>query len=97
LKNARGADLCDREDREVVSLVMIDGRPALMAEVKAGDDTLANAFWDFGCYFPRTPNLQIVPELKRSKEKKGVAMVSAHVFLSKLTLSQIIKKMGFAS
>jgi uncharacterized protein len=78
--------LRDRDGNELDFLAMIDGRPALLAEVKTGDDNFAKAFWRFGRYFPKTPKVQIVQGLKRPKEKEGISMVPAHEFLAGLTL-----------
>ena len=79
--------LRDRDGNEVDFLVMIDGRPVLLAEVKTGDDTFAKAFWRFGRYFPQTPKVQVVLDLKRPKEKEGISMVPANEFLADLKLA----------
>jgi uncharacterized protein len=79
--------LRDRDGNEIDFLAMIDGRPALLVEVKTGDDTFTKAFWRFGGYFPKTPKVQVVLDLKRPREKEGISMVSAHEFLSNLTLT----------
>jgi uncharacterized protein len=79
--------LRDRDGNELDFLAMIDGRPVLLAEVKTGDDTFAKAFWRFGRYFPKTPKVQVVLDLKRPKEKEGISMVPAHDFLAGLTLT----------
>lgn len=78
--------LRDRDGNEIDFLAMIDGRPVLMAEAKTGDDTFAKAFWRFDRYFPKTPKVQVVQGLKRSKEKEGISMIPAHDFLAGLTL-----------
>ncbi len=79
--------LRDRDGNELDFLAMIDGRPALLVEVKTGDDTFAKAFWRFSRYFPKTPKVQVVHDLKRPKEKEGISMVPAHEFLARLTLT----------
>ena len=79
--------LRDRDGNEIDFLAMIDGRPALLAEVKTGDDTFAKAFWRFGRYFPKISKVQIVLDLKRHKEKEGISMIPAHEFLAGLTLT----------
>lgn len=78
--------LRDRDGNEIDFLAMIDGWPVLMAEAKTGDDTFAKAFWRFDRYFPKTPKVQVVQGLKRSKEKEGISMIPAHDFLAGLTL-----------
>jgi predicted AAA+ superfamily ATPase len=79
--------LRDRDGNEVDFLALIDGKPVLMVEGKTGDDAFAKALWHFGRYFPQTPKIQAVLELKRSKEKDGVSMVPAHEFLATVTIS----------
>ena len=79
--------LRDRDGNEVDFLAFVDGRPVLMVEGKAGDETFAKALWHFGRYFPQTSKVQAVLGLKRAKEKDGVSMIPAHEFLAKLTLS----------
>ncbi len=79
--------LRDRDGNELDFLAVIDGRPVLIVEVKTGDDTFSKAFWRFGRYFPKTPKVQVVLDLKRAKEKEGISMVPAHEFLAGLTLT----------
>lgn len=78
--------LRDRDGHEVDFLVLVDRKPVILAEVKASDDTFAKALWHFGRHMPTTRKVQIVLDLKRAREKEGVSMLSAHVFLAGLTL-----------
>ena len=78
--------LRDRDSHEVDFLVLVDRKPVILAEVKASDDTFAKALWHFGRHMPTTRKVQIVLDLKRAREKEGVSMLSAHVFLAGLTL-----------
>jgi len=78
--------LRDRDGHEVDFLIMVDRKPVLLAEVKAAEDTFAKALWHFGRYLPSTRKAQIVLGLKRAREKEEVSMLSAHDFLSGLTL-----------
>jgi hypothetical protein len=78
--------LRDRDGREVDFLVLADRKPVIMAEVKASDDNFAQALWHFGGSLPDVRKVQIVLDLKRTREKDGVSMISAHEFLAELTL-----------
>lgn len=73
--------LRDKEKRETDFLAVIDGRPSLMVEVKAGDDSFDRSLFHFQRFLPGTRALQIVPGLKRKKQSGRVEMVAAHEFL----------------
>ena len=76
--------LRDKERREVDFLALIDGRPVLMAEVKAGDDSFERSLFHFRRYFPTIRAVQAVLGLKRRKSSEGVEMTAVHEFLDEL-------------
>lgn len=76
--------LRDREKREVDFLAVIDGRPVLMVEVKAGDDSFEKSLFRFRKYLPDTRAVQVVLGLKRIKNSRDVEMMAVHDFLEKL-------------
>lgn len=83
----RRAALCflrDKEKREVDFLVTIDGRPRQLVEVKLADDTFAPALSHFLKFLPGTEALQVVRELKRTKEdpRRTLRMVRAADYLA---------------
>ena len=79
--------LKDKEKNEVDFLTVIDGRPTLMLEVKAGDDSFSRALFRFRGFLPKTKALQVVFELKQKKSSSGVKMLPVHEFLAGLDLS----------
>ena len=76
--------LRDKEKREVDFLAVVDGRPVLMAEVKAGDDVFDKSLFRFRRYLPGVRAVQAVLGLKRAKNSEGVEMTAAHEFLAEL-------------
>ena len=78
--------LRDKEKNEVDFLAVIDGRPVLMVEVKAGDDSFSKALFRFQDALPGVPAVQAVYGLERRKNRAGVEMVSAQDFLAGLSL-----------
>ena len=75
--------LRDREKREVDFLAVIDGSPALMVEVKAGDDNFEKSLLHFRRFLPGVRTVQLVFGLRKAKSSEGVEMISAYEFLSK--------------
>jgi predicted AAA+ superfamily ATPase len=76
--------LRDKEKREVDFLVVMDGRPTLMVEVKAGEDVFERSLFHFGRYLPGVRAVQVVLGLRRKKSRDGIDMIPAHEFLSEL-------------
>jgi len=76
--------LRDKEKNEVDFLAVIDGRPVLMAEVKASDDSFAPSLFRFKRSVSGAKAVQIVHGLGRKKERDGVVMLAAHEFLADL-------------
>ena len=74
--------LRDKEKNEVDFLCLLDGQPALMAEVKAGDDSFAKPLFRFREFLGPVRAVQIVMGLGRKKSRDGVGMIAAHEFLS---------------
>jgi len=79
--------LRDREKREVDFLVVIDGEPALMVEVKSSGDSFSRSLFHFRRFIPPVPTFQVVKGLRRSRSRDSVRMVSAASFLASLDLS----------
>jgi len=75
----------DKEKREVDFLAVVNHRPVLMVEVKAGDDSFARPLFHFRNALPGTRAVQVVHGLDRTKEKDGVEMRPAAEFLAALT------------
>jgi len=83
----RKVSLCylrDKEKREVDFLVIIDGRPVLMVEAKAGDDSFEKSLFHFRRYLRGVRTVQAVLGLKRVRNSGGVEMIAVHEFLEKL-------------
>lgn len=76
--------LRDKEKNEVDFLAVIDGRPVLMAEVKASDDSFAPSLFRFKRAVSGAKTVQIVHGLARKKNRDGVDMLAAHDFLADL-------------
>lgn len=74
--------LRDKEKREVDFLCAIDGRPVLIAEVKAGDDSFAKPLFRFRESLGGVRAVQVVMGLARKKSRDGIEMIAAHEFLS---------------
>ena len=82
--------LRDKEGREIDFLVVIDGRPALMIEVKWADDSLSRNFAVFFRYLPDTPGIQLVGKLDRGKSfESGAGIVKAASWLAELDLESL--------
>jgi len=78
--------LRDKSNHEVDFLVVIDGKPTLMAEVKAGDDSFSKSLFRFSSYLEGTRSVQVVYHLTRKKSSRGVKMLPVHEFLADLNL-----------
>ena len=76
----------DKEKNEVDFLAVVDGRPVLMIEVKAGEDNFSKALFRFRDALPGVRAVQAVHGLERRKNHSGVEMVSVHDFLAELNL-----------
>lgn len=79
--------LRDKEKREVDFLAIIDNKPVMMIEVKAGDDTFSSALFRFSGFLGNPHTVQVVHDLKREKNKKNVEMLPSHEFLRDFQLS----------
>ena len=73
--------LRDKEKREVDFLVVIDGKPVMMIEVKEGDDSFSAALFRFHGYLKSAFPVQIVYNLKHRKSNGPAKMVSVVDFL----------------
>ena len=73
--------LRDKEKREVDFLVVIDGRPVMMIEVKEGDDSFSAALFRFHGYLKSAFPMQIVYNLKHRKSNGPAKMVPVVDFL----------------
>ncbi|MDH7511345.1 MAG: ATP-binding protein [Clostridiales bacterium] len=80
--------LRDKEKREVDFLATIDGRPVLMVEAKAAEDSFEKSLFHFRRFLPDVRAVQVVFGLRRRKSSKGVEMVAAHEFLEKLKFTR---------
>lgn len=79
-----------KDGREIDFLVLIDGKPRLMIEVKWADDDAAKSFAWFQRSFARpVPQVQLVAELRRRRETPtGVQITPADVWLEDLSLTE---------
>ncbi|MEI8182871.1 MAG: ATP-binding protein [Desulfomonile sp.] len=83
--------LRDKEGREIDFLVVIDGRPALMIEVKWTDASLSRNFAIFSKYLSHTPGVQLVGRLDREKSfTSGTRIVKAAPWLTELDLAKYV-------
>lgn len=80
--------LRDREKREVDFLVLIDNKPSLMVEVKAGDDSFTKPLLHFHGVLKDTEAVQIVHDLKRKKSTGLVNMLPLAEFLAEIDLAK---------
>ena len=80
--------LRDKEKNEVDFLTVVDGRPTLMVEVKAGDDSFSKSLFRFQGFLPDLKSVQVVYNLDRKKSSRNVRMLSADEFLAELDLSR---------
>ncbi len=78
--------LRDREKNEVDFLTIIDGKPALMVEVKVSDDNFSKSLYRFHNFLKDAKPVQIVYALKRRKSTKGMEMLPVHEFLADFKL-----------
>jgi hypothetical protein len=78
--------LRDKEKREVDFMVVLDHKPAMLVEVKAGDDVFAKSLFRFHSIFKEAKAFQVVYDLKKSKSKDNINMLPAHEFLSQLQI-----------
>jgi len=78
--------LRDKEKNEVDFLTIVDGKPTLMVEVKAGDDSFSPPLFRFGARVPQAKLYQVVHDLRRRKSSGVVQMLSAHDFLNEFEL-----------
>lgn len=79
--------LRDREGREVDFLAVMDERPVLMVEVKAGHDSFARPLFKFRAALGGgVRTVQVVAHLERRRESEGVEMLPAWEFLAGLDL-----------
>ena len=79
--------LKDKEKNEVDFLTVIDHRPTLMVEVKAGDDSFSRSLFRFHNILKETKARQVVYKLDRKKSSQNAKMLPAHEFLVDLDLS----------
>jgi predicted AAA+ superfamily ATPase len=79
--------LKDKEKNEVDFLTVIDNRPTLMVEVKAGDDSFSKSLFRFHNILKETKARQVVYKLDRKKSSQNAKMLPAHEFLVDLDLS----------
>lgn len=80
-------ELCylrDKEKREVDFLVVRDGKPEKMIEVKWKEESFASSLFYFSRFFPDIPRFQVVKELRRNRSKDGAVMHRASDFLASL-------------
>jgi len=79
--------LKNKEGREIDFSITDNGAPALMIEVKWGEDNVSPNFKIFQKYFPEVPKVQLVKELQREKTfPDGIEVSSAHKWLSEFSL-----------
>ncbi len=79
--------LRDKEKNEVDFLVVIDKRPVMMIEVKAGDDRFSKALFRFHKFLEHARPIQLVHNLRQKKSKGPAAMRPVHEFLETLSFS----------
>ena len=84
--------LRDREKREVDFLVMIDNKPSLMIEVKAGDDSFSKSLFRFHGFLKEAEPLQLVHDLKRKKSTPEMKMLPLAEYLAEIDLAKYILK-----
>jgi len=77
--------LRDKLRNEVDFLTVIDGKPALMIEVKVSDDSFSRSLYRFQGFLEGTKSVQVVYNLDRKKSSKGVKMLPAHEFLADIS------------
>lgn len=82
--------LRDKDKNEIDFLVIIDGKPVLMVEVKESADSFSKSFFHFLRFVPSTRSIQLVHKLKRRKSTREVSMMPVHDFLAALDLEKYI-------
>jgi len=78
--------LRDKEKREVDFLAVVDGKPRLMVEVKAAEDSFSPSLFHFASFLPRAKAIQVVHNLRRRKSSGAAHMLSAHEFLNEFEI-----------
>jgi len=84
--------LRDKEKREVDFLALIDNRPSLMVEVKAGEDSFSKSLLRFQGFLKGTEAVQVVYGLRRKKSTPLMKMLPIAEFLGELDLVGHIRK-----
>lgn len=74
----------DKEKREVDFVIVVDGRPAQLIEVKSSDATLAPALRRFAALLPDASAVQIVAKLKQAHTAGGIQIEPAASWLARL-------------
>jgi predicted AAA+ superfamily ATPase len=76
--------LRDKDKNEVDFLALVDNKPVLMVEVKAGDDGFSRSLQRFHRYLEQTAAVQVVYGLRQPKSTRGkkMTMSAAHDFLA---------------
>ncbi len=97
LEDTTGArvSLCylrDKEKREVDFLAMIDNKPSLMIEVKAGDDSFSRSLFHFQAFLRGAEAVQLVYGLKQKKSTPRMKMLSLAEFLAEIDLAKYAQK-----
>ena len=82
----------DKEKREVDFLAIIDNKPALMLEVKAGDDSFSRSLFHFHGFLKDAEAVQLVYGLMRKKSKPRIKMLPLAEFLAEIDLAKHIPK-----
>jgi predicted AAA+ superfamily ATPase len=84
--------LRDKEKREVDFLVLIDNKPSLMIEVKAGDDSFSKALLRFHGFLKEAEPIQLVHDLRRKKSTSQVKMLPLAEFLAEIDMGKYVPK-----
>jgi len=84
--------LRDKEKREVDFLAIIDNKPALMLEVKAGDDSFSRSLFHFHEFLNDASAVQLVYGLTRKKSTPRIKMLPLAEFLAEIDLAKHIPK-----
>jgi uncharacterized protein len=81
--------LRDKDKNEVDFLTIVDGKPVLMVEVKAGDDNFSRSLRRFHGFLSETKAVQLVYELRQPKSVRGthMTMLPAHEFLARFKIT----------
>lgn len=84
--------LRDKEKREVDFLALIDNKPSLMVEVKAGDDSFSKSLLRFHGFLEGAEAIQVVYNLKRRKSTPQARMLPLAEFLAEIDLAKSIPR-----